>query len=54
MFSSGSPGFLHLGGFRTALLNYLFALRNSGKFILRIEDTDQSRLINDAAVSLEV
>jgi glutamyl/glutaminyl-tRNA synthetase len=32
---------LHLGNLRTALFNYLFAKQNNGKFILRIEDTDQ-------------
>lgn len=34
-------GFMHLGGLRTALYNYLFAKQNGGVFILRIEDTDQ-------------
>lgn len=36
-------GFLHIGTARTALFNYLFAKQNNGKFILRIEDTDQKR-----------
>ena len=36
-------GFLHLGTLRTALLNYLYARANNGKFILRIDDSDQSR-----------
>ena len=36
-------GNLHIGGVRTALFNYLFAKQNSGKFILRIEDTDKER-----------
>jgi glutamyl/glutaminyl-tRNA synthetase len=34
-------GFLHLGGLRTALFNYLWAKKNDGDFVLRIEDTDQ-------------
>lgn len=41
-------GFLHLGGLRTALLNYLFAKQHNGRFILRIEDTDQKRLVPGA------
>lgn len=43
-FAPSSTGGLHLGGVRTALFNYLFAKQNGGDFILRIEDTDQSRL----------
>ncbi|KAJ4427268.1 hypothetical protein ANN_24886, partial [Periplaneta americana] len=46
-------GHLHLGGLRTALYNYLFAKSHNGKFILRIEDTDQSRLIAGAVDKLE-
>lgn len=38
-------GHLHLGGLRTALYNYLFARSNNGTFILRIEDTDQTRTV---------
>lgn len=45
-------GYLHLGGLRTALYNYLFARANHGIFIVRIEDTDQTRLVPDAAESL--
>ncbi|KAJ2464983.1 Glutamyl-tRNA synthetase, partial [Coemansia sp. RSA 2322] len=40
---------LHLGGLRTALFNYLLARRYGGAFILRIEDTDQKRLVPGAA-----
>lgn len=40
-FAPSPTGFLHLGGLRTALYNYLFAKKNNGRFILRIEDTDQ-------------
>lgn len=46
-------GYLHLGGLRTALYNYLFAKSKNGKFILRIEDTDQTRLIPGAMQQLE-
>lgn len=41
-------GYLHLGGLRTALINYLFAKSHNGTFIVRIEDTDQSRTVPDA------
>ena len=41
-------GYLHLGGLRTALINYLFAKAHNGTFIVRIEDTDQSRTVPDA------
>lgn len=44
-FAPSPTGPLHLGGVRTALYNYLFAKKNKGKFILRIEDTDQKRFI---------
>ncbi|MDP3919685.1 MAG: glutamate--tRNA ligase [Candidatus Omnitrophota bacterium] len=42
-FAPSPTGYLHLGNIRTALFNYLFAKRTGGKFILRIEDTDQER-----------
>lgn len=42
-FAPSPTGSLHIGGVRTALFNWLFARRERGKFILRIEDTDQSR-----------
>jgi glutamyl-tRNA synthetase len=42
-FAPSPTGFLHVGGARTALFNWLFARRNGGIFILRIEDTDQER-----------
>ncbi|NND06942.1 MAG: glutamate--tRNA ligase [Saprospiraceae bacterium] len=44
-FAPSPTGPLHIGGLRTALYNYLFAKKNAGTFILRIEDTDQSRLV---------
>lgn len=48
-----AAGFLHLGGLRTALYNYVFAKKYGGSFILRLEDTDQSRLVPGAAESIE-
>ena len=47
-FAPSPTGPLHIGGVRTALYNYLFARKNNGKFILRIEDTDQSRYVEGA------
>jgi glutamyl-tRNA synthetase len=47
-FAPSPTGPLHIGGVRTALYNYLFAKHYGGKFILRIEDTDQSRFIEGA------
>ena len=51
-FAPSPTGFLHVGGLRTALYNYIFAKKNSGTFVLRIEDTDQNRLIQNAAEKL--
>ena len=42
-FAPSPTGYLHIGGLRTALFSYLWARKNSGKFLLRIEDTDKSR-----------
>ena len=42
-FAPSPTGYLHIGGARTALFNYLFARKNKGKFLLRIEDTDTER-----------
>ena len=42
-FAPSPTGFLHIGGARTALFNWLFARRHGGKFLLRIEDTDKAR-----------
>ncbi len=47
-FAPSPTGPLHIGGVRTALYNYLFAKKNNGKFILRIEDTDQTRFVAGA------
>jgi len=51
-FAPSPTGFLHVGGLRTALYNYLFAKHNGGKFVLRIEDTDQSRKVEGAVENL--
>lgn len=47
-FAPSPTGYLHIGGLRTALYAYLFAKKNGGKFILRLEDTDQNRLVEGA------
>jgi len=47
-FAPSPTGGLHLGGVRTVLFNYLFAKQHKGDFVLRIEDTDQSRYVNGA------
>ncbi len=47
-FAPSPTGPLHIGGVRTALYNYLFAKKNEGIFILRIEDTDQTRFVEGA------
>ena len=47
-FAPSPTGPLHIGGVRTALYNFLFAVKYGGKFILRIEDTDQNRLVPGA------
>jgi len=51
-FAPSPTGFLHIGGLRTALYDYLFARSLNGKCILRIEDTDRSRLVPGAVENL--
>ncbi|MCA9364872.1 MAG: glutamate--tRNA ligase [Candidatus Moranbacteria bacterium] len=51
-FAPSPTGFLHIGGLRTALFNYLFARRHGGQFILRIEDTDRTRFVDGAVENL--
>ncbi len=51
-FAPSPTGYLHVGGLRTALFNYLFASSNNGKFILRIEDTDRERFVPGATENL--
>lgn len=48
-FAPSPTGYMHVGNLRTALYTYLLARKLGGKFILRIEDTDQGRLVGDAA-----
>jgi glutamyl-tRNA synthetase len=47
-FAPSPTGYMHVGNFRTALYTYLFAKKNAGDFILRIEDTDRKREVADA------
>ena len=47
-FAPSPTGYLHVGGARTAIFNWLFARHNKGKFILRIEDTDQERSTDES------
>jgi len=47
-FAPSPTGYLHVGGLRTAIYNFLFAKHNHGKFLLRIEDTDQARIVKDS------
>lgn len=51
-FAPSPTGFLHVGGLRTAIYCYLFARKTAGKFILRIEDTDQKRYVEGAVENL--
>ncbi|XP_040151005.1 probable glutamate--tRNA ligase, mitochondrial [Anopheles arabiensis] len=48
-FAPSPTGYMHLGGLRTALYNYLYAKAHGGKFVLRIEDTDRERFVEGAA-----
>ena len=47
-FAPSPTGYLHIGGVRTALFNWLFARQHGGQFILRIDDTDQQRNVEEA------
>ncbi len=47
-FAPSPTGYLHIGGVRTALFNWLFARRHGGQFVLRIDDTDQQRNVAEA------
>ncbi|HLG25336.1 MAG TPA: glutamate--tRNA ligase, partial [Candidatus Gracilibacteria bacterium] len=51
-FAPSPTGYLHVGGLRTALYSYLYARQNKGRFLLRIEDTDQKRYVEGAVESL--
>ncbi len=52
-YAPSPTGSLHLGGLRTALYNYLFAKKHRGKCLLRIEDTDRTRLVPEATFNLQ-
>ena len=47
-FAPSPKGYLHIGGARTALFNWLYARHHGGKVLLRIEDTDKKRSTQDA------
>ena len=47
-FAPSPTGYMHIGGLRSALFNYLYARHTSGAFILRLEDTDRERFVSDA------
>lgn len=51
-FAPSPTGYLHIGGLRTALFNYLYARHHGGKFVLRIEDTDRTRYVEGALENL--
>jgi glutamyl-tRNA synthetase len=51
-FAPSPTGYLHVGGVRTAIFNYLFAKNYNGKFLLRIEDTDDKRLVESSLRSI--
>jgi len=51
-FAPSPTGYLHVGGLRTALYNFLFAKHNNGTFVLRIEDTDRNRFVEGAVENL--
>jgi len=51
-FAPSPTGYLHIGGARTALFNWLFARRNGGRFLLRIEDTDRERSTPEAVEAI--
>ena len=51
-FAPSPTGYLHIGGLRTALFSYLWAKKNNGKFVLRIEDTDKARNSDEATAAI--
>lgn len=51
-FAPSPTGFLHVGGVRTALFNYLFAQQSGGQFILRLEDTDRERFVKEGVTQI--
>jgi len=51
-FAPSPTGYMHIGNLRTALYEYLIARVNQGRFVLRIEDTDQERLVEGATEAI--
>lgn len=51
-FAPSPTGFLHIGGARTALFNWLYARHHGGEFVLRIEDTDQQRSTEESTKAI--
>ena len=51
-FAPSPTGFLHIGGVRTALFNWLFARHHGGQFVLRIEDTDHERSTEESIAEI--
>ena len=51
-FAPSPTGYLHIGGARTALFNWLFAKSRGGKFLIRVEDTDRERSTDDAVKAI--
>jgi glutamyl-tRNA synthetase len=51
-FAPSPTGFLHIGGGRTALFNWLYSRGRAGKFLLRIEDTDRARSTDEAIAAI--
>ena len=51
-FAPSPTGYLHIGGVRTALFNWLYAKNNNGKFLLRIEDTDRRKVITQDSIQV--
>ena len=51
-FAPSPTGYVHIGGLRTALYNYLFAKKNDGTYLMRIEDTDRTRYVEGALENL--
>ena len=52
-FAPSPTGYLHIGSLRTVLFNYLYTKQQDGKFMLRIEDTDRTRLVEGSAENLQ-
>ena len=51
-FAPSPTGFVHIGSLRTALYNYLYAKKMNGTYVLRVEDTDRTRLVDGAIESM--